>query len=127
MLLYYSLYLQSLILGIKQEPDPILSQVNHHVLIKGKLMQLGRQIKASNYEIILQTYLFTVLQLYVFDSGALLLEYLHRLSQRHTYIRGARNTTNSTVKATDTSPKVTLKKTHLERTPIVSRPVLARE
>ena len=36
-----SMYLQSLILGVKHQPNAILSQVNNHVLIKGKLMQLG--------------------------------------------------------------------------------------
>lgn len=32
------------------------------------------------------TYLLTILQLYVLDNGALFLEYLHCLSQRHTYL-----------------------------------------
>lgn len=38
-----------------------------------------------------QTYLFTVLQLYVLDGSALFLEYLHGLSQRHTYVRGQKH------------------------------------
>lgn len=86
-------YLESLILWVKHEPDSILSQIHHHVLIKGKLMQLGGKLEQAitcswwdstcrNYS---QIYLFTVLQLYVLDGGALLLEYLHSLSQRHAY------------------------------------------